>query len=182
MISGMGKKSENTKVVEWVPRNVSVDSLSPFEQNPRKISPEDFENLKRSITEDGYHQRIICTNHWIVWDKLNTMPTFGDAELAWTNVPRNSVKKVTIQYNGLIGREKERFHPTQKPVALSEYCMTTYSDPGAVIADLFLGSGSALMAAERMGRICYGMEISPAYCDISIKRWEAYTGKKAEKS
>ena len=47
--------------------------------------------------------------------------------------------------------------------------------------DLFLGSGSTLIAAEKTGRICYGMELDPKYIDVIIKRWEDYTGKKAQK-
>jgi hypothetical protein len=46
-------------------------------------------------------------NHWLVWDKNNTMPTFGDCELVYTNISRNSVKKYDFEYNGLIGKEKE---------------------------------------------------------------------------
>ena len=49
--------------------------------------------------------------HWIFWDKLNTMPTFGDGELAWTAFSKKSIKKVTIEYNGLLGRELTRIHP-----------------------------------------------------------------------
>jgi DNA modification methylase len=118
-------------------------------------------------------------NHWIVWDKLNTMPTFGDCELAWTNIKRNSVKKCTIQYNGLIGKEKERVHPTQKPVALAEWCFENYGETGDKVLDLFLGSGSTLIACEKTVRICYGMELSEAYCDVIVKRWQAFTGKEA---
>jgi DNA modification methylase len=49
------------------------------------------------------------------------------------------------------------------------------------VYDPFLGSGTTLIAAEQLGRRCYGMEISPAYCDVIVKRWETLTGKKAEK-
>jgi DNA modification methylase len=48
------------------------------------------------------------------------------------------------------------------------------------IYDPFLGSGTTLIAAEQLGRKCYGMEISPAYCDVIVKRWETFTGRKAE--
>jgi len=48
-----------------------------------------------------------------------------------------------------------------------------------IILDFFLGSGSTLIAAEQLGRKCYGMEISPAYCDVIVQRWENLTGKKA---
>ena len=49
-----------------------------------------------------------------------------------------------------------------------------------LVLDLFLGSGSTLIACEKLDRICYGMELDPKYCDVIIKRWENFTGKKAE--
>ena len=52
---------------------------------------------------------------------------------------------------------------------------------GDVVADLFLGSGSTLIAAEKTGRICYGMEIDPKYTDVILKRWEEYTKNVAVK-
>lgn len=70
-------------------------------------------------------------------------------------------------------------HPTQKPVALAERAITN-SKPHIVI-DLFGGSGSTLIACEKLGRKCFMMEIDEHYCDVIIKRWEDFTGKKAEK-
>jgi DNA modification methylase len=71
-------------------------------------------------------------------------------------------------------------HPTQKPVGLPAIAIESHSDKGDVVLDLFLGSGTTLIAAEQLGRKCYGMEISPQYCDVIVKRWETLTGKKAE--
>ena len=68
-------------------------------------------------------------------------------------------------------------HPTSKPVGL--VAETAKNHPAAIMADPFLGSGTTLIAAEQLGRKCYGMEISPAYCDVIVKRWETLTGKKA---
>lgn len=68
-------------------------------------------------------------------------------------------------------------HPTSKPVGL--VAETAKNHPAAIMADPFLGSGTTLIAAEQLGRKCYGMEISPAYCDVIVKRWENFTGKKA---
>ena len=120
-------------------------------------------------------------NHWLVWNKHNTMPTFGDAELAWTNIDRNSVKIIDIQYNGLLGKEKERFHPTQKPVKLFFEILSEYTKEGDNIIDLFGGSGTTLIAAEQLNRKCYMMELDPHYCDVIIARWEKLTGNKAER-
>lgn len=70
-------------------------------------------------------------------------------------------------------------HPTQKPVGLPAIAIKAHSDSHDIVMDLFLGSGTTLIAAEQLGRKCYGMEISPAYCDVIVKRWENLTGKKA---
>ena len=68
-------------------------------------------------------------------------------------------------------------HPTQKPVALASKAIRNHESKS--VLDLFCGSGSTLIAAEQLGRKCYGMEISPNYCDVIVKRWENLTGKKA---
>ncbi|MEY3205093.1 MAG: hypothetical protein RLZZ21_1424 [Planctomycetota bacterium] len=70
-------------------------------------------------------------------------------------------------------------HPTMKPVALIAYLLRNSSALDGVVFDGFLGSGTTLIAAEQLGRKCRGIELSPAYCDVVVKRWEALTGKKA---
>jgi DNA modification methylase len=122
------------------------------------------------------------STHWIVWDKQNTMPTFGDCELAWTNLDRKSVKKFVVVYNGLIGKEKERFHPTQKPVELFRLIFAEYGNgSGGSVADFYVGSGTAIIAAEMTVRACHALEINPAYVDVSIERWQNFTGEKAKR-
>ena len=76
-------------------------------------------------------------------------------------------------------REPPKLHPTMKPVELIEYGMSKWQS-GKVL-DPFLGSGSTLIACEKTNRKCYGMEIDPHYCDVIVKRWEEYTGNKAER-
>jgi DNA modification methylase len=66
-----------------------------------------------------------------------------------------------------------------KPVALVERALTNSSVPGAIVLDPFLGSGTTLVAAERLGRRCYGIEIEPAYVQIAIERWQRFTGRTA---
>jgi DNA modification methylase len=75
---------------------------------------------------------------------------------------------------------KSADHPTMKPVGLIARAIKNSSQKGDPILDLFLGSGTTLIACEQTGRTCYGMELDPAYCDVIIKRWEAFAGKKAE--
>ena len=72
-------------------------------------------------------------------------------------------------------------HPTIKPVALCERAILNSSRPGGTVLDLFGGSGSTLIAAEKNRRTAYMMELEPRYCDVIIKRWQEYTGQTAER-
>ena len=109
------------------------------------------------------------STHWIFWDKLNTMPTFGDGELIWTNSPRKSVKKITREYNGLIGKEETRKHPTQKPVNLIRMLIEQYC-PEGIVLDPFMGSGTTGVAAKKLGRRFIGIEIDKGYFNIAQRR------------
>ena len=71
-------------------------------------------------------------------------------------------------------------HPTQKPIALAENAIYDFSGQNDKVMDLFGGSGSTLVACEKTGRACRTMELDPKYCDVIVKRWEEFTGKKAE--
>jgi DNA modification methylase len=81
-----------------------------------------------------------------------------------------------------MGKNSEALgHPAAFPITLPEFFFKAYSDAGDMTFDPFLGSGSTLIAAEQTGRRCAGVEISPAYCDVIVKRWENLTGQKAER-
>jgi DNA modification methylase len=75
---------------------------------------------------------------------------------------------------------QSKLHPTMKPVGLIEYLIKNSSKQEDVVLDPFLGSGTTLIACEKQSRICYGVELDPKYCDVIVKRWEQFTGKKAE--
>jgi DNA modification methylase len=77
------------------------------------------------------------------------------------------------------GRMRGNPHPAQFPVALPSAFVPVWAGQGELVYDPFLGSGTTLIAAEQLGRKCYGMEISPQYCDVIVKRWETLTGKTA---
>ena len=79
-----------------------------------------------------------------------------------------------------IAKDSNYQHPTQKPVELPERAIKNSSKKKNIVLDLFLGSGSTLIAAEKTNRKCYGMELDPKYCDVIIQRWEEFTGNKAE--
>jgi DNA modification methylase len=76
--------------------------------------------------------------------------------------------------------KENKVHPTMKPVALMERAIINSTLPNGLVLDPFLGSGSTLIACEKTGRTCYGLELDPKYADVIIKRWEDYTGQKAK--
>lgn len=75
--------------------------------------------------------------------------------------------------------EELESHPTVKPVALVAEAIRDVSNRGDIVLDLFMGSGTTILAAEQTGRICYGTEIDPLYVDLAIRRWEKRTGQQA---
>lgn len=77
------------------------------------------------------------------------------------------------------GKSLREMHSCPKPVKLYATLIEAFTDAEHAIHEPFCGSGTTLIAAEQLGRKCYGMEISPAYCDVIVKRWENLTGKKA---
>lgn len=123
-----------------------------------------------------------------VWDKRKGVEdmklTFSEFELCWSR-EKHLREMVRITWSGLLGTEQEfdhkRHHPTQKPIALSVWFLEKFAESSWIVADLFLGSGSTLIAAEKTGRICYGMELDPKYVDVIVQRYVDYTGNETIK-
>lgn len=117
---------------------------------------------------------------WIVWHKKlhHDENDFADCEMAWTNL-RQPARVFAHSWNGFL-RDSEkgerRVHPTQKPVALAEWCFEKYGSAADAVLDLFGGSGSTLIAAEKTGSACCVMEIDPRYVDVICRRYQEYTG------
>jgi len=144
----------------------------------KRIPPEYFDEIRRIsqnqiIFGGNYYGSILGdTSCYIVWDKDNT-GDFADCELAWTSF-KTAVRKFKYRWNGMLQenmRDKEkRIHPTQKPVALFEWCLSRYSKPGDIILDPFLGSGTTVAACINLERQYIGIEISPDYVLASQQR------------
>jgi hypothetical protein len=127
-----------------------------------------------------FADKLPASRCWLVWDK-ETTGTFADAELAWTNQDKIT-RLFRHQWSGLMKaseRGERRVHPTQKPVALAEWVIKTIAPDAKNVIDLFMGSGSTLIACERLQKRCFGMELAPPYIDVSILRWQNFTGEKA---
>lgn len=134
-----------------------------------------------------YAHKLDPTACWVVWDKRveeNQRDMNSDCELAYVKHPtKKSVRIFRHLWKGMIkGSEhgEGRVHPTQKPVALAEWCFEELAPTSKTVLDLFGGSGSTLIACEKTNRQCFMMELDPRYCDVIVKRWEDLTGKKAE--
>jgi site-specific DNA-methyltransferase (adenine-specific) len=144
-----------------------------------KQIPYDAINLSLAICDNVilwganyYADKLPPSSCWIVWDKDNGDTDFADCELAWTSYSK-SVKKFKWKWMGMIQEDmknkEKRVHPTQKPVALASWAFNEFK-AGNNILDLFLGSGSTMVAAHQLNRKCYGMELDPKYCQVILDR------------
>ena len=132
---------------------------------------------------DYFAELIEEKGSWFVWDKYPTDKNdkrFGSLfELIYSKQKhKRKIYRIMSLNVGHHKREKIT-HPTQKPSDLITEILEEYSTINNLIIDLYLGSGSTLIAAEKTNRKCYGMELDPKYCDVIVKRWEDFTGKKA---
>lgn len=119
---------------------------------------------------------------WLVWDKQNAGNDFADVEMAWTSFGKHA-RLYRWLWNGFArsgSHESEgaaRVHQTQKPVGLFQAIFRDFDFKSCL--DGFLGSGSTLIACQKTGRTCYGIELSPEYVDVIITRWQEFTSQRA---
>ena len=116
-----------------------------------------------SIVWGGNYFLVPASRGWLVWNKVNAVPTMADFEQAWTNLDKPSKR-----WNGNVGRV-EFGHPTQKPVALMEWCLG-FLPNAETILDPFMGSGTTGVSCVNLGRSFIGIEQDPDYFDICVKR------------
>lgn len=117
------------------------------------------------IVWGGHYYSLPSSRRWLVWEKSQRMYSVADCELAWTNLDKPSK-------SWLDDRRPDgcNYHPTQKPIALLEWCIKQSSSTGGITFDPFLGSGTTAVAAKKLGRKCIGIEIEEKYCEIAAKR------------
>jgi DNA modification methylase len=134
------------------------------------------------------HRSYPDLGSWIVWDKYSDQERnglldgrFGSAfETCWSKTRhKRELARVLVKTNYTSKGDETRVHPTQKPVALAEWFFDRWGKQGDIVVDLYGGSGSTLIACEKTGRQARMMELDPRYCDVIVKRWEDFTGKKA---
>jgi len=128
-----------------------------------------------SIVFGGNYYQLGPSSCWLVWDKMNGASDFADCELAWTNL-KGAVRQIRLHWNGCMRVERDipREHPTQKPIALMEWCLGFLPDAQTIL-DPFMGSGTTLVACQRLGRSGTGIELDPDYFDIACRRVDEAT-------
>jgi DNA modification methylase len=88
-------------------------------------------------------------------------------------------KQTTLWQIAATGQDAETVHGTQKPVECMRRPIENNSSPGQAVYEPFSGSGTTIIAAEMTGRACHAVELSPAYVDVAVTRWQAFTGAEA---
>lgn len=128
--------------------------------------------------------------NYVVWAKPNPMPSLAKRHWTWSSelICYGTKGKHTFNFPdsghalnvwNINKNQNNDLHPTMKPVGIPEHAINHSSKPNDLVVDLFLGSGSTLIACEKTNRRCYSMEIDPHYCDVAIARWEKFTNQKA---
>lgn len=118
--------------------------------------------FNRAIVWGGQYYDLPPRRGWLIWEKSSKMPTLADAELAWT-----TLDQPTKMWRDNRNADGARWHPTQKPVALMQWCLSFAEGD---VVDPFCGSGTSLLAAKNLGRRAVGIEIEPKYCEIAVRR------------
>jgi len=117
---------------------------------------------------------------WHIAQQMAAMgiPTLGTRDTGFKNVNIRDRKRPSDR---VPDRHAVKAHPAAFPVELPRAVMMFLSGEGELVVDPFVGVGTTIIAAERMGRLAYGIDIDPIYCELTMRRWEAETGKQAER-
>jgi DNA modification methylase len=172
----------NDKEIDWLENVFNIVPTFLEENNTKMVffKWDRFEQIKSMAFAFG-EPSALC-----VWDRVRKASAFlrfqpqHELCLHWGN---QSDKKESAALSNVWRVPKELelkdLHPTVKPIDIIEPALRVTTDKGKIVLDLFGGSGSTLIAAERSHRHARLMELDPAYCDVIVKRWEQFTGKKA---
>lgn len=167
MQMGKGKNKQWSKK-DW---DLSVPNSDYFDEL--------FRVSEKQIIFGGNYFNLPLTGGWLFWDKMRGKDvSFADGELAWTSF-LNVLKKAPIRFDGFIGADIVRIHPTQKPVKLYQWILENYAEPGQTILDTHLGSGSSAIAAHYYGVGFTGCELDEDYYKAAKERFDRETSQMA---
>lgn len=144
--------------------------------------------LRSSIVAESLLREKFSIRAQIIWAKERLVIGRGDYQ--WQHEPcwyavrskgnwTGDRKQTTLWTIPSGGQDTDTIHGTQKPVECMRRPMLNNSEVGQPVYEPFLGSGTTLIAAETLGRVCFAIEVDPLYVDVAIRRWQAFTGKAA---
>lgn len=145
----------------WFTRGVYQGSVEWDNEAPQDVVDSLVGRAVPMVLWGGNYFSVPPSRCWLAWRKTNSLPTMADFEAAWTNLDRPS-KAYESPRNGWL-----RSHPTEKPIGLIMWCLSFVE--GSVL-DPFMGSGTTLVAAKRLGRRAIGIEREEKYCEIAVRR------------
>jgi hypothetical protein len=155
-------KSKNPKHNRKHHENLGWDSERPATELFGYLLAQDVPTL---IWGGNYFADLLpASRGWLYWSKGQSGLTMSDGELAWTNKD-----KVLREFTVNRGQLHRSVHPTQKPVKVISESIK-YLESEGIIFDCFMGSGTTMVAANEVNRICYGIEMQPKYCQVIIDR------------
>jgi DNA modification methylase len=184
----LNDKMETTDFKEFMSSSFLNMSVSSKDGCPTYVvmSAQEWGNLMLTLKNNEYHW-----SSTIVWNKDHLVLSRKDYhtkyEPIWYGWKEGAARLCPLKDRKQsdvwdVKRPiKSPLHPTTKPIELIEIAINNSSIRDSIVLDLFLGSGSTLIAAEKLNRKCYGMELDEKYCDVIIERWEQFTGQKAKK-
>ena len=175
---------------------LALSDLKPYPKNPRHISKAAIAAVADSLKAFGWQQPIVIDPKRVI--VAGHTRRLAALQLGWTHAPTVTIAAKHASAYRLADNRSAEFSswdfdalpgelaslptgqlealPALKPVECMERPIRNHKGD---VYDPFLGSGTTLIAAERQRRACYAMEISPAYCDVAVARWEAFTGQTA---
>ena len=155
---------------KWI-KGKNWDKETPTDEYFKQL----FRVSKNQIVWGGNFFNLPKTGGWIYWNKMKGKDvSFSDGELAWTNFLTN-IKQIDCRYDGFIGADTNRIHPTQKPVALYKWILDKYAKQGDKILDTHLGSASIAIACHNYGFDLTACELDIDYYNAAIKRINEHT-------
>ena len=146
---------------------------------------------RQSLVERAWEAAGLLVHQQIIWAKAR--PVLTRSHYMWSHEPcfygwpkgkmpnksaRPSPNLRTVWEIDQVGQQ-DGIHPTQKPTRIFEIPIAEHTRPGAVVLESFSGSGTQIIAAEKLGRRCFAMELSAAFVDVAVIRWQQFTGKPA---
>ena len=143
----------------------------------------EFKNLCVWVKEIADQGSLYCSQHELVFIfKSGKAAHRNNIQLGQFGRYRTNIWEYRrVNSIARVGEESilQNLHPTIKPVELVADAILDCTGRGDVVLGAFLGSGTTVIAAERTGRVCYGIELKPRYVDTIVRRWQAFTGQKA---